>query len=221
LWWRGIAGSTSPIGPAGGDLALSFPNPEVVGFATKPIDTSAPAANDYWRYDGTTWRHVAVSPGTPAAVWGSFSDAGDQPLSGVPLDLKYGTTDGSAGGVTVAVDPATLRASRITVATAGTYAFTISPQLQHFGGGGAELISFYAVTQAGTVPNSASYLELSNNNRASLPYLELILAMPAGGWLQWWMNGNPGTNIKLAGIAAAAPIPAAPSVIAGCKLIGV
>ena len=221
LWWRGVTGSAVPQGPASGDLAGTYPGPTVDGFASRPIDTSAPAAGDYWQYDGTTWRHVAVSPGTPAAVWGQFSDSTSQTLTGVPLDLKFDTVDGGVGGITVAVDPGTLRASRLTVAAAGTYAFTLSPQLEHFGGGGAELVRFYAVTNAGTVTNSASYTELANNNRATLPYLELILPMPAGGWLQWWMASIPGTNIRVQAIAAAPPVPAAPSVIAGVKLIGV
>jgi hypothetical protein len=168
----------------------------------------------------TKWGGVSSVP-VASAVWGQFSDNTNQNLSGVPLDLKYNTTDGGSGGVTVAVDPVTTRASRLTVAAAGTYAFTISPQLQHFGGGGAELIQFYAVTNTGTVPNSASYCELSNNNRGVLPYLEIILPMNAGGWFQWWMAGSPGTNIRVQAIAAAPPVPAAPSVIAGVKLIGV
>ena len=106
------------------------------------------------------------------------------------------------------------------MSAAGVYAFTISPQLQHFGGGGAELINFYAVTNGGTVPNSASYTDLANNNRATLPYLELLLPMAAGDWVQWWMAGSPGTSIRVNARPAAPPIPAAPSVIAGVKLIG-
>ena len=154
------------------------------------------------------------------AVWAQFSDSTDQNLSGTPLDLKFNTKDGGVVGVTVANDPVTGRASRLTVSAAGVYAFTISPQLQHFGGGGAELINFYAVTNGGTVPNSASYTDLANNNRATLPYLELLLPMAAGDWVQWWMAGSPGTSIRVNARPAAPPIPAAPSVIAGVKLIG-
>ena len=167
------------------------------------------------------WTGLTVAPGTPAAVWAQFSDSTSQNLSGAPLDLKFDTKDGGVAGITAAVDPVTLRASRLTVAAPGVYAFTISPQLEHFGGGGAELVRFYAVANTGTVTNSASYTELSNNNRATLPYLELILPMAAGDWLQWWMASAPGTNIRVQAIAAAPPVPAAPSVIAGVKLIGV
>ena len=167
----------------------------------------------------TKWSGV-TSAAIGAAVWAQFSDATDQPLSGTPLDVKYDTKDGGVAGITAAVDPVTGRASRLTVSDAGVYAFTVSPQLQHFGGGGAELIYFYAVTDAGTLANSASYVDLANNNRSTLPYLELILPMAAGDWLQWWMAGTPGTNIRLNAIAAAPPIPDAPSVIAGVKLLG-
>ena len=168
----------------------------------------------------TKWSGV-TSAAIGAAVWAQFSDATDQALSGTPLDIEYGTKDGGVAGITAAVDPVTGRASRLTVSDAGVYAFTVSPQLQHFGGGGAELIYFYAVTDAGTLANSASYVDLANNNRSTLPYLELILPMSAGGWVQWWLAGTPGTSIRLNAIAAAPPVPAAPSVIAGVKLIGV
>jgi hypothetical protein len=167
----------------------------------------------------TKWGGVSSVP-VASAVWGQFSDNTNQALSNTEIDLKYNTVDGGSGGITVAVDPTTTRASRLTVATAGTYAFTISPQLQHFGGGGPELIRFYAVTDTGTVPDSAAYCQLSNNNQGTLPYVELILPMTAGGWFQWWMAGNPGTNIRVQAIAAAPPVPAAPSVIAGVKLLG-
>lgn len=220
--WSGAASQLPPNGPAGGDLYGLYPLPRVGGFAGNPIDGSTqPVAGDFWQYDGSVWRHVQVAPGTPTAVWAQFSDSTDQALSGTPLDLKFNTKDGGVAGITAAIDPMTARASRLTVSSAGVYAFTISPQLEHFGGGGAELVSFYAVTDSGTVTNSASYSELSNNNRGTLPYLELILPMTAGGWLQWWMASTPGTNIRVHAIAAAPPVPAAPSVIAGVKLIGV
>ena len=174
------------------------------------------------RVTGVTPTPIAFpTPPPPTAVWAQFSDATDQGLSGTPLDIKYDTKDGGVAGITAAVDPVTGRASRLTVSDAGVYAFTVSPQLQHFGGGGAELIYFYAVTDAGTLANSASYVDLANNNRSTLPYLELILPMSAGGWVQWWLAGTPGTSIRLNAIAAAPPVPAAPSVIAGVKLIGV
>lgn len=166
------------------------------------------------------WRGVSATNIPSSALWAQFSDSTSQNLSGAPLDLKFDTKDGGVAGITAAVDPVTLRASRLTVSSAGVYAFTISPQLEHFGGGGAELVRFYAVTNAGTVANSASYTELGNNNRATLPYLELIMPMAAGDWLQWWMASAPGTNIRVQAIAAAPPVPAAPSVIAGVKLIG-
>ena len=221
--WQGYVTPSSlpPSGPAGGDLDQNYPDPRVVGLAGQPIDTTAPAASDYWQFDGTTWRHVAVSPGTPSAVWAQFSDSTNQNLSGTLLDLKFNTKDGGVAGITVANDPITLRPSRLTVTTPGVYAFTISPQLQHFGGGGAELVRFYAETAAGPVANSASYTELGNNNRGTLPYLELIMPMAAGDWLQWWMASAPGTNIRVQAIAAAPPVPAAPSVIGGVKLIGI
>jgi hypothetical protein len=166
------------------------------------------------------WRGISASQAALGAVWGQFSDNTNQNLSNTEIDLKYNTVDGGSGGITIVTDPVTGRDSRLTVAAAGTYAFTISPQLNHFGGGGAELVRFYGVTNAGTVANSAAYCQLSNNNTGTLPYVELILPMTAGGWFQWWMASSPGTSIRIQAIPAAAPTPAAPSIIAGVKLIG-
>lgn len=153
------------------------------------------------------------------AVWGQFSDSTPQALSGTPLDVKFDTVEGGYR-VTVTTDSVTGRASRLTVSDTGIYAFTISPQLVHTSGGGGELVSFWAVKNGTAVPRSASRVELANNSRGQLPYLELIIDMNAGDWIQWWFSSSPGTSIELAAYPANGTIPAIPSVIAGVKLLG-
>ena len=221
LWWRGVAGSAAPSGPAGGDLAGTYPNPTVDGLAARPIDTTAPAAGDYWQYDGTTWRHVAVPPGSPVAVFGEFSDATDQPLAAnVPHAAVFSTTE-AANGVFVAPDGLG-NPTRLTVGGNGVYEFSFSPQFLHTGGG-TVTITFWAETSAGVLPRSASSIEMGNNNNRALPFVSLILPMAAGDWLRWIVLTN-GTNTSLEHFPAVVgppAIPDIPSVIAGVKLIGV
>jgi hypothetical protein len=164
------------------------------------------------------WSGLPVVVGAPSAIYGSFSDNLDQPLTaGVPAVVRFNTTE-SANGVSVQNNGLGVP-TRLTVAAAGIYEFTISPQLLHTGGG-TVTITFWAQTNTGVVPRSASSLEMGNNNNRTLPYMALVLPMNAGDWLEWDFLST-GTNTSLEHFPAAAPIPEIPSVIAGVKLIGV
>lgn len=164
------------------------------------------------------WSGLPVVVGAPSAIYGSFSDDGDQPLTaGVAAVVRFNRTEGSNG---VSVQNNGLGVpTRLTVASAGIYEFTISPQLLHTGGG-TTTITFWAQTNAGVVPRSASSLEMGNNNNRTLPYMALILPMNAGDWLEWDFLST-GTNTSLEQFPAAAGVPDIPSVIAGVKLVGV
>jgi hypothetical protein len=221
--WQGYLAPSSlpPSGPAGGDLDQTYPNPRVVGFASQPIDVTAPAASDYWQFDGAVWRHTPVSPGTPAAVYGSFSDNADQPLvAGTPATVRFGTTEG-ANGVSVQNNGLGVP-TRLTVAAAGVYEFALSPQLLHTGGG-TVTITFWARTNTGVVPRSASSLEMGNNNNRSLPFIGLILTMGAGDWLEWvFLSTGSNTSLEhFPAVVGPPAIPDIPSVIGSVKLIGI
>lgn len=211
--WTGWSGTARPAGPAGGDLDETYPDPRVVGFAGQPIDTDAPVAGDYWKFDGAEWKHTLAAPGDATAIYGSFSRNTDQDLTaGVANIVSFDTNEGSNGVSVVA-------GTKLTVAESGVYALAVSPQLQH-GGGGAELITFWLRLNGSNVPRSASSLEMGNNNNRTLPFIEIILPMNAGQWIEWAFNSSTGTDIKLKYFPPNGVAPAIPSVIASVKRIG-
>lgn len=216
--WGGWSGTAPPVGPAGGDLSGTYPNPTVVKFATKPIDTSAPVAGDYWRFNGTTWQHTLVAPGAQTAIYGAFSSSIDQIIGTTPHVVQFDTTE-SANGVTL------VGGTKLTVTEAGVYGLDISPQLAH-SGGGTETITFWLRVDGADVPRSASSLEMGNNNNRTLPFLQIDMPLNAGQYVEWVFVSTVATNLTLEHFPAqtsppaAFAIPAIPSAIANVKRIG-
>jgi hypothetical protein len=70
-------GGGLPVDAAGGDLALFFPNPQVVGLRGRPLAATAPAVGQ-----GYVWDGALLSPGVPAAQleWDASCAAGDAAL---------------------------------------------------------------------------------------------------------------------------------------------
>jgi hypothetical protein len=160
-----------------------------------------------------------VTSGTGQTVYGSFSDNTDQPLiAGTPRTVNFNTTELS-NGVTVANDGLG-NPTRLTVSTNGIYSFSISPQLLHTGGGGV-IITFWGAIDGTNIPDSASSLEMGNNNNRTLPFIELLTPMNAGQYFEWYFQST-GTNTSLehyAAVVGPPAIPAIPSAIANVKRI--
>jgi hypothetical protein len=140
-----------------------------------------------------------------------FSDTTDQPVTTSPTVITFNTTDYASGGISI------VAGSQLTVAATGTYRFDLSAQMLHTGGG-TETITFWARINGVNVPNSASSIEMGNNNNRSLPYIPLLLPMTAGQYLEWVFRASTGTNIRVEAFPAVVgppAVPAIPSVIAG------
>jgi hypothetical protein len=205
-------------GPLTADLTLGLPNVGTPG--TYGSSSSVPVITTDAQGRVSSVVNTPITTGALTAVYGAFSDNLDQPLTAnVPYTARFSTTEGS-NGVSV-VNDTFGNPTRLTVAAAGIYEFTFSPQFLHTGGG-TVTITFWAVTNTGVVPRSASSLEMGNNNNRTLPYISLILPMAAGDWLNWIVLTN-GTNTSLEQFPAVVGPPAVPdipSVIAGVKLLG-
>jgi hypothetical protein len=159
------------------------------------------------------WQGLAVGGGGTVG-YGQFSNTTDQNILTTPTIVQFNTTDFSAGVSVVAL-------TQLTVAATGTYRFDISAQLAH-SGGGTETITFWPRINGVNVPNSASSLEMGNNNNRSLPYVMTFLTLAAGQYVEWVFISTTGTNITLEAFPAAVgppAVPAIPSVIAGVTRI--
>jgi hypothetical protein len=152
--------------------------------------------------------------GAALAAIGQFSNDTDQVLAiNTPTLVRFNTTD-FASNVSV-VDPGT-GPTRLTVGLGGVYRFDVSLQMLNQGGGGAT-ITFWPRLNGTDVLNSASSIEMGNNNNRTLPYVAVVLQMSLGQYLEWVvLSTGANTSIEHFPAAAGPPaVPAIPSAIAG------
>jgi hypothetical protein len=160
-----------------------------------------------------------VAGGAALAAIGQFSNDTDQSLvANTPTLVRFNTTD-FATNVSV-VDPGT-GPTRITPAVAGVYRFDVSLQMLHTGGGGIT-VTFWPRLDGVNVPNSASSIEMGNNNNRTLPYVAVVLQLLAGQYVEWVVLAS-GANTSIEHFAAVVgppAVPAIPSAIAGVFRVG-
>ena len=156
----------------------------------------------------TTWRAL-MGPGSPAAAshYGSFYDTTTQ--SATAINTAYAMTLNStdiSNGVSVGSPT-----SRIVVTYAGTYNVQFSAQLDKSSGASAH--AYIWLRKNGTdIPSSASVVAVQGTNAELVPAWNFLISLAAGDYIEiMWSTDD--VNLQITHSAAAAPVPAIPSII--------
>ena len=147
-----------------------------------------------------TW----TSSGTAAANYGSFVRTTTQTNAGGASGnaVSYDTTS-SANNFSI------VSGSRITAAVAGTYQILASLQVQKTDAG-TDDVNFWVKKNGVNEPNSAYNLTLQGSNAAQLGYINWVVTLAAGEYVElWWWSAD--LNARLFAEPSVAPYPAIPS----------
>jgi hypothetical protein len=148
-----------------------------------------------------------VTPQLKRARYGSFYDTTTQ--LGTTINtakaITFNTTDLS-NGVYIGSP-----ASRIYVDTPGIYNYDMSFQLDKTSGGVGNFFIWFRLNGV-DVANSASYIQIQGNNAEIFSSLNYFFDLNAGDYVEIMFSVSD-LSVELAAFAAAAPVPAIPSII--------
>lgn len=156
----------------------------------------------------TTWRAL-MGAGSPAAAthYGSFYDTSTQSAATIntAYAITFNNTDISNG-----VSRGT-PTSRIVVTYAGIYNFQFSAQVDKASGATAH-INFWIRKNGVDVPYSAGIVAVQGTSAESVPAWNYLITLAANDYVELMFSVDD-TNLQITAAAAAAPVPAIPSVI--------
>lgn len=140
-----------------------------------------------------------------ALASGSYSSSATQSISvaGTPQALTLNTTEYQYGTLLVA-------STRVYASRTGLYKFNYSIQANNSGGGN-ETMTIFIKKNGATVARTGSQITIPNNV-PSLPFVENVLSLNAGDYLEVFFNGTA-TTVQALAVAATATLPAIPSII--------
>jgi hypothetical protein len=148
-----------------------------------------------------------VTPQLKRARYGSFYDTTTQ--TGTTINtakaITFNTTDLSNG---VYIGSPT---SRVYVDTPGIYNYDLSFQLDKTSGGSGDFYIWFRVNGV-DVANSASYIQIQGNNHEIFSSLNYFFDLNVGDYVEIMFSVST-LSVEVAAFAAAAPVPAIPSII--------
>ena len=148
-----------------------------------------------------------VTPQLKRARYGSFYDTTTQTATTINTAkaITFNTTDLSNG---VYIGSPT---SRIYVDNEGIYNYDMSFQLDKTSGGTANFYIWFRLNGV-DVPNSASYIQIQGNNAEIFSSLNYFFDLKSGDYVEIMFSVSD-LSVEIASFAAAAPVPAIPSII--------
>lgn len=149
----------------------------------------------------------ALTPQLKRARYGSFYDTTTQTATVINTAkaITFNTTDLSNG---VYVGTPT---SRIYVDNEGIYNYDMSFQLDKTSGGVGDFYIWFRLNGV-DVPNSASYIQIQGNNHEIFSSLNYFFDLKSGDYVEIMFSVST-LSVEIAAFAAAAPVPAIPSII--------
>ena len=148
-----------------------------------------------------------VTPQLKRARYGSFYDTTTQTATVIntATAITFNTTDLSNG---VYIGSPT---SRVYVDTPGIYNYDMSFQLDKTSGGVGSFYIWFRLNGV-DVANSASYIQIQGNNHEIFSSLNYFFDLNAGDYVEIMFSVST-LSVEVAAFAAAAPVPAIPSII--------
>ena len=148
-----------------------------------------------------------VTPQLKRARYGSFYDTTTQTATTINTAkaITFNTTDLSNG---VYIGSPT---SRVYVDTPGIYNYDMSFQLDKTSGGVGDFYIWFRLNGV-DVANSASYIQIQGNNHEIFSSLNYFFDLNAGDYVEIMFSVST-LSVEVAAFAAAAPVPAIPSII--------
>ena len=164
---------------------------------------------------GTSGRNgIDGSSGASIANWyGAFTSTATQVVTAAntPTAITY-TNDEYSNGIVFS-------GSQLTVQHTGIYEIAYSLQIEHTGGGGAD-VNIWLRKNGTNIIRTDSILGLRSQSAKQLPFVSIIDSANANDYYQVYFQANA-SDVQVTAVAATGTIPAAPSIITNIKQIGV